>query len=1415
MKSMYFNKLKNFQVGVFEFKIVLRITRKYFISFPLLLIKLQSIMKRAVLLLFAILQISFFAKAQNDTIRTLVITEVNKGAGLGAYVELTNMGTTTLDLSNFRVGTRPGNLTWAGTIANASLTTRLWGTLEPGKTFVIAKHTDDPEGNWQYVPRPRLEAVTDLLVYGQDPVPNDSMSVFRELWRAFEGDGFFVMYYNPVTGDSAIVDGFKLNYQPGLELLAGDDAVSGYAVGTHRALVIRKSSVKQGNPDWFTSNGSTIEESEWMPIHPLPFRALNFWLPHDVYRTVGNHGNFTLNSASFSPRLPGISIDFTNKSISVPWGILRDSIRWEPETYFNVGDGLAWHFEFNGISEDSISYICKTGDKLTMFAFGNTLDSATFTLNVGAPAVDMNRAFPRLTYTGSGQVTDGDGYTLKRYDVTHNVPVIDSIINVPFATNVDTLLKYIVVAPNATKEIVWVDGTERTVVLRGDKIKVTPQSGSVKEYFISVDDFIPSIDSKLSSITWPEIPSYLRNVMGWKGDTIPMFTPATLNYTLKLPPGTQTIPALLPKKSNQNATISVKSAFTVSGGLEDRTTVFTVTAQDGISKLDYRITFEVEIDPSKVQPFHADPIISQFSLNIYQATVIMEIANIGNQPLDLSRYLIVTATGKNPAEAIQQYAGTDVEGGSSSFANRYSKYVPGYTFANDVDIWQIKPAFLFKDYATEPVINAGDVFVMQNHPVLNSGAWFTRYFKLWDESDIVLTTGDNPWGATISGAGNLFQQFDLSTTAGFLFKILNDSIRTGKKGIYDPNDFELIDNLGSWDNTRWSYSGITPDIWSNKYRFYNITRKETILKGNIENRTAMGTNADDGEWHVRKMGMEPAGVSGNNGKSEWYGEGTGSHYHVPITHFMSTISSLSYIVSDGFSGFQSIYGVDENQTLTQFLGNIIKPDPDQTLEVHSSIDGSVKSADNVILTSDTLIVTSEDNQNITKYVITVVPGGLNSNAVLTSTVYDVVTDEVNGTGKVSGMNYGALLTDILSKVTKPSTAKMYVVDANDAIIPLKILNFDTVYVNTTVTDALYLKVIAQDGTTSIKYHLDPVSQSNEAFVISSVYVVDENLVYIQSIPSGTAASTFYSNIQAVKGASAKIVDKLGAIRTMGNIAYDDVLVVVSEDGTNTVVYQLGLIGEPEGSEAFITSNIFYVTQLDSLSINNVPENMIFLSFVNSLKIPEGASLKILNKDGMEKTSGSITDSDVAVVTSGNLVWSKTYEVNYTVPKLAYVVSSVYNVNNNLNFISGVTKGVSIVEFTANLTPAPGATFIVMDGNGNTITSGDLNLVYFVKVTSEDGIRTTVYSIQFTVSVEGYNLSNVSVYPNPASDVLYVRGLPARGIVTVTDIMGRELMMFNTETSAIEIPMNTLYKGLYILSVKDQSGKSINVRVVKK
>jgi hypothetical protein len=425
----------------------------------------------------------------------------------------------------------------------------------PGRTYFI-KTISEGSDAWIIPPgypkiHPRLIEQADLLVYLEEQerhlnaagltIEDDSVSWgFHRMLQVARGERPMFLYHHPTDEDSVMVDGVGLVYNPetGMLIFNQYKDVAGVtnATGTH--ILVRKFSVKEGNPNWQETRGATPEESEWICI---PYRPGWWQRWSGEYTLAGNHGIYTINNNSVKPHpdVP-LDIDFTNKVISVPWGTYRDTISLTPWQLFDFGDGLAWWYDLNDQRADSVHAICQTGDILRLYAVGNELQQIDFTINVVPPTNDMNQIFPLRTINSLGFYTAG-----QYFRVTQNDPVIDSILNVPYSLRADPCFKRLEIAPNASWEIDWVDGIERPDVKFGDKIIVTAADNSTKEYFIAVNDYMPSSNANLGAITWPDIPEYLKGGGGWSGDTIPNFFPSTYNYEITVPYGINNIPALV------------------------------------------------------------------------------------------------------------------------------------------------------------------------------------------------------------------------------------------------------------------------------------------------------------------------------------------------------------------------------------------------------------------------------------------------------------------------------------------------------------------------------------------------------------------------------------------------------------------------------------------------------------------------------------------------------------------------------------------------------------------------------------------------------------------------------------------------------------------------------------------------------
>jgi len=1228
-------------------------------------------MKTKLLFLLALIFAAAIGLSAQDTIRSLVITEWRGEWSHNSYIELTNMGDTEIDLSEFTLGLFVGGNSYADQAANRQR--RLEGMLPAGESYVISGIAEGSE-TWIYPPgypkiHPRIQAVTDLGVYIREDenrlelagltLEDDSISLgFEEMMNVNRGERAHFLFHHTAPDDSVVVDGVGLVFDTdgALDFVNYKD-VAGVTNATETHILVRKFNVTEGNPDWKSTRGATPEESQWMAI---PF-VQGWWQQFSgEFTTAGNHNVYSINDASVKPAEGvAIDVDFDNNVVTIPWGTYRDTLGRSPWRLLDLGDGLAWAYTQSAVRDDSLFSTCQSGDILTLYAVGNELQKIDFSLNVTNPTDDNNLVFPNRTKNADGWYNTGQYYI-----VTQNDPDIDSILDVQFATRVDTLLIRLEKASNADWEIDWVDGQVRTDLKNGDKLVVTAENGSEKEYFIKVEEYEPNNNALLNAITWPEIPEYLRDGAGWTGDTIPNFLPSGQTYEITVPFGVKTIPALIAHKANTNSSIVIDRATTLRGSLDDRTTIFTVTAEDGVTVKEYKVIFKKEILSDWVQPFHADPFMSQVARHVAFTNFWTEFYNPGNQELDMSNYLLTFGrNGATPSEAIAYVP---------DYANRYYKYIPGYKYSDDETVYTNDPS-LIKDFSVNPIVPPKETWLFGQYAEITKAA--RQMPSIYAITDFHLTpTQENVWGITYAGEAQV-SKHTWRKWPMYLFKILNPEVKDGTKPPTDPADFELIDVWGEYpnaDETVYNPAGI---VVPNNFQGLSATRKDSIWKGNPASGAAFGTTPENSEWtDIREAGLWD---SEQTTLSKWYwcAEGLGIHNTVPITVYMSTVSSLAYLVSDGYAGDQSVDGIESGTTVDQLIANLILPDPDQKLKVAANLDGSILAGDGVLSMNDTLIVTSADSSNVTRYVLDV-GDPLDNNAELTSATYTVSTSAPTGT--ITGMDYGVSISEVLENVEYPSTAVLNVVNGKDETVPLITLRADTTYAETQVTDDIYFEVVAQNGTDKILYQLSPSSSSSDAFVLSDVYSIDQDLAFIDFINDNTTVAAFIGNIKPVQGASVAILDKLGFARTLGFMAYDDVLVVTSEDGSVSKTYYLGFKAEQEtgNTDAYVASTVYTVDQ-NTLIISEVPAGETVEDFIDNISPAIGATFIVTDESGIEVTSGTMMDDYQVVVTSesGNTMLTYTVDVLVGLDQLETRSYSVYpNPVGNRLHIDGLSAG---------------------------------------------------------------------------------------------------------------------------------------------
>ena len=1284
---------------------------------------------RIKILLFLLLT-SFGMLHAQDTIRSLIISEACMRTPQWAYIELTNMGEEDVQLANFKVGKLEP---WENEFWTPRSPDRIFWLperiLKPGESFLIAnvwdyslelhaKGIDTPgSGSAEVLHKKDLAEMADMQVHFRESndEPTDSISPFNNAMTVWNGRDTWYLQYHLPNGDSVVVDqvggvfdsGSGLNqpfdYNWGHPSDWGYD-VAGVRGATFTAHLIRKFSVKTGNLDFANAKGVGSEDSEWIAIPIQGGPSIYNTAFRKALWTAGNHVNAQLDENTLESDV--IDVDFANKTLTVPWGVRRND---DIMNYFVRKPGIGWNYHrAAGTSvDDSLSFAAKTDDKLELWVCGNDMQKVTFEIIVENPTADAKIAVPKLNQDPQGNWRNNLGVGMLTWPrVTQHESGNDTIWGewggIPFQTRIDSLVKRLDIPSNASWELITVDGAKRPDIKEGDVLRIIAENGSEKDYYISVNDSRPNHNALLSAITWPDIPPSHGIVNGWKGDTIPNFTGTSFNYTISVPANVNGIPALVGKAEDINAKVEVIRASNLGGTQEDRTVTFIVTAEDDTTSNTYHVELIKEKDPDNIQPFKAEPIISEYVHKVRWANSYTELFNPGNQPIDLSEYMLVSHPNEDPVSVLESNVSPE------GFGNRYRSYVPGYRYTNEEAEWAVNPGILQLDLNVNTMLMPGDVFTMGDVPNLSNPNFVDR---------LNVEFKNNPWGADQSGTNRNAVDY-WGDGYMWLFKIKNDSITKGLKAPNDINDFELIDTY--FINRRWNSSWRRlPEIW----------------KGNTVMKASQDTEDQENfEWDVKtekdfggNMSLVPSNI--------------GQHFFIPPTHYMSTVTSVVYKVSEGYSMEEEIRGMTIGTTVGTFLNNLNKAHENQTLTVKSG--DTDLGMDDLLKMNDVLVVLSADSVNTTQYVLDVSEDGLSSNAVLTSTLYEIevtddplksATDENSGSGYITGFEYGTQLRTVLNNVKIPAGANLTIVDGRGAYVPLKVLNFDTAYVNVTVNPNIYFDVVAEDGITRIVYQLQPNASENDAFILSDIYTVIQGQNLVNFVPRGTNVQTFLSNIVSSLGASVKVVDKTGFERTSGSLYEDDKVVVTSSNGLVTRVYHLSM-----------------------LRTRYIPET--------------------------------------------------TY--------LAYVLSNVYAVDQLEYTITGPTGTTLLSDFYARITPAMGATAVVVDNAGNEKTSGDLDDGDMLKVTSADGKIVVMYDLKLDLtSADLSHVQQIKVYPNPTKDKLNISGLKSGERIQVFNSSGTLLKNIRVAGNIESVSLEKYAAGVYFIVISNENTITGRHKVMK-
>ncbi|TRW22659.1 T9SS type A sorting domain-containing protein [Flavobacterium zepuense] len=113
------------------------------------------------------------------------------------------------------------------------------------------------------------------------------------------------------------------------------------------------------------------------------------------------------------------------------------------------------------------------------------------------------------------------------------------------------------------------------------------------------------------------------------------------------------------------------------------------------------------------------------------------------------------------------------------------------------------------------------------------------------------------------------------------------------------------------------------------------------------------------------------------------------------------------------------------------------------------------------------------------------------------------------------------------------------------------------------------------------------------------------------------------------------------------------------------------------------------------------------------------------------------------------------------------------------------------------------------------TALEEGFTYYVTQTT-NGCESDYFEVTVTMDVVGtdkFTFKNLKVYPNPATDIVTVANSTAIERVTVTNLLGQQVLSQDANESVININLTDLSSGTYILNITSQ-GANANVKIVK-
>lgn len=294
---------------------------------------------------------------------------------------------------------------------------------------------------------------------------------------------------------------------------------------------------------------------------------------------------------------------------------------------------------------------------------------------------------------------------------------------------------------------------------------------------------------------------------------------------------------------------------------------------------------------------------------------------------------------------------------------------------------------------------------------------------------------------------------------------------------------------------------------------------------------------------------------------------------------------------------------------------------------------------------------------------------------------------------------------------------------------------------------------------------------------------------------------------SIIGAQTTIIPDSNFEQTLISKGLDDVLdgSVVTANISNITELNLNVIGpitDLTGIEDFTSLQILNADFHD-LTVLDLSSNLMLIelscksNFLTSLDLSANTALTKLECQNQEISSLNISSNTalIDVFCFGNQL----SELN---------VNGLINLQNlviSVNFLTtiDISTNIALVNFVAtnNDFTCIQVNQTQLDG----ITSFDFNFAGFLVE------NRNVYSLDCsTLSVDDFVKNQYRLYPNPTSNLLFIKGKTTDISIIIYDALGREVI---SQKSTNQIDFNPLKRGIYFVKISDGFETSIN-KIIK-